>query len=433
MKEDQPIVIIGGGIQGLSTATNLVKLGIDGKSIFLVEMKWQLGLGETQRSAGILMGNILRSDKDLALLNAESLTLWKELTNPDNQNYLFRETPPNLKRCGTVFITESDDKARYFREQAKFQNSFGITTRLLTSKSEIERLIPLLSVEKIKAALYCPEDMIINPADVIEAHRLFLLKQGVHFLFGSRVKDLVMEGNRVSGLIIDRAIDSNLSCQSYVEEKISTDLVVNAAGALGDKISAMAGVDLPTRNVPRTIWNILTKEDKETVSRMPFVEMVGGKYDGLYLKPGWNQGIDVSGHTEDYPELLDKLHSEGILPQPEITDLSLSIPPREIGRETTLDFLRDYFPTLVPHSKEEVSGYTGIRSYSIDGLPYLGPPEGVEGLLMQCYMSGWGITNSLRVGQLIATNIKEGRPSPEMEAYLPKSERWAGKSSPEKE
>jgi sarcosine oxidase subunit beta len=61
--------------------------------------------------------------------------------------------------------------------------------------------------------------------------------------------------------------------------------------------------------------------------------------------------------------------------------------------------------------------FAGLRPYTPDGLPILGPVRNIEGFFMAAGHEGDGIALSPITGQLIAEWIAEGSPSMDLSAF----------------
>jgi sarcosine oxidase, subunit beta len=370
------------------------------------------------------MGNAHIFDSRLIELNARSLEAYKHF------NHDFGDFSARIISCGSILVATTDEVASRLEKQAKLQNGYGIQTELLDSKGErIHQIAPYLSTENVRGAIYCPGDGMINQAGVVNSFRVFAYKHGVNFFYETRVTGITMEGNNVTGIRTESARRG----KDERFEDIETAMVVNAAGALAGEVASWANVSLPVKNEPRTLWDIGVLAG-DIYTRVPIVEILDGPFNELYIKPGWGNGrINVAGRTESLAVVLKELYDLGAITGEKFDNPAMGIPPREIGKRTTLDFLKDFFPTLKLDGALPWGGHTGVRSLSYDGLPLLGPASGREGLVNQCGMSGYGVTSALETGRLVARNVIEGKPPPEMEAFLPSAERFGVGGSPEME
>ena len=71
-----------------------------------------------------------------------------------------------------------------------------------------------------------------------------------------------------------------------------------------------------------------------------------------------------------------------------------------------------------------IRSFAGLRPYTPDGLPILGPVEGVDGFVMAAGHEGDGIALSPITGELVAQYIAEGRTEIPLDPF--RLERFAG-------
>jgi len=75
-----------------------------------------------------------------------------------------------------------------------------------------------------------------------------------------------------------------------------------------------------------------------------------------------------------------------------------------------------------------IRSFAGLRPYTPDGLPILGPVEGVDGFVMAAGHEGDGIALSPITGELIAQFIVEGRTEIPLDPF--RLERFASSLDP---
>jgi sarcosine oxidase subunit beta len=122
MKRNYDVVIIGGGVQGLSLAYNLAKNG--GGNIAVFEKSY-IGSGASGRN-----GEMLRSafaSKEWIRFFDKSLQLWETLASELDFNVMYT-------RCGYLILASAPNEFELCRTNVETQQYFGLTTELLTSK-----------------------------------------------------------------------------------------------------------------------------------------------------------------------------------------------------------------------------------------------------------------------------------------------------------
>ena len=165
---------------------------------------------------------------------------------------------------------------------------------------------------------------------------------------------------------------------------ISTPVVVNAAGPHAAEIAAWAGVDLPVKPVRRHCFTTeplpMARED---------LPMIVDMKSGVYM------------HRESGGMLLGYANPE----EPEGFNLSVNWDLLERIVEPAM--LR--VPAL--EAAEVSNGWAGLYETTPDHNSVLGPPRGVEGLLLANGFSGHGFMHAPAVGQFITEWIVDGKPS----------------------
>jgi sarcosine oxidase subunit beta len=176
--------------------------------------------------------------------------------------------------------------------------------------------------------------------------------------------------------------------------RFSAGVVVNAAGVFAPRVGEMAGITLPIR--PRRGQLLVTAATKPMI-RHCFIS-------ARYIAAKHN------------PELA-KGNGEGIaIEQTESGNLLLGSTREFVGfdRRTTVEGLRGIARRTISvlpglSTLNVIRSFAGLRPYTPDGLPILGPVEGVDGLIMAAGHEGDGIALSPITGKLIAQFIVEGR------------------------
>ncbi|HEX6154922.1 MAG TPA: FAD-dependent oxidoreductase, partial [Burkholderiales bacterium] len=139
------IVIVGGGIAGVSVAYHLAKLGR--RDVVLLE-QGRLSCGTTWHAAG-LVGQ-MRPNRSMTRMSQYGTQLYSSLE---------RETglATGWKQCGSVNVARTPERWIVFQRQAAMARSFGIDVDLLTPRQALDKW-PLLRSEDLQGALWFPAD-----------------------------------------------------------------------------------------------------------------------------------------------------------------------------------------------------------------------------------------------------------------------------------
>ncbi|MEE3166113.1 MAG: FAD-dependent oxidoreductase, partial [Chloroflexota bacterium] len=122
LKDRYQVVIIGGGVHGVSTAYYLTKLGI--KDIAVLD-KGYLGGGASARTTAIIRANYITAEG--IPFFSESLKLYEGLATELNFNLLFNQ-------MGRLDLGHTDAAVYGLRMRAGFNRLLGVDSRMVGPK-----------------------------------------------------------------------------------------------------------------------------------------------------------------------------------------------------------------------------------------------------------------------------------------------------------
>jgi len=354
------IIIIGGGIAGVSAACFLAEQRGDGSRIAVLEQESQPGYHTTGRSAAIYT-EIYGNDVIRAMVRAAR----PFLQNPDARY----SDHPFLSPRGSLMIAGPEQIDRV----DPFLNSVGNPPGLeiLTGDQAVAK-VPVLRPDRVATAVY--EDA----ATDIDVHGL---NQGYIRVFkglgGHIVTDAEVHGiERQDGdFIVATRTDSFRAPQ-----------VVNAAGAWGDVIAGMVGAE-PVGLVPKRRTALTFDPPPGTDHRLwPLCFDIDEQW---YFKPD-------AGRLMGSP--ADQTPSQPCDAQPEELDLAICID--RIETATTMQIRRP------------ASTWAGLRTFVGDHSPVNGFDDRIEGFYWLVGQGGYGIKTSPAMGR-IATALLDGEAFPQ--------------------
>ena len=228
MVETADVVIIGAGIVGCSIAYHLAAQGA--RNVAVVD-KDLICSGSTGKSAGgIRQQFATEANVRLSLESLQMFHRMKEELGID----------PEFRQVGYLFMATTPKELDLFRQQAGFQQRFGIPVRILTS-DDISKLIPYVRLDDIIGAAYCPTDGYAAPYEVTMGYASAARRMGVTIHEQRLVTGILKGDGRVAGVKTSRG-------------QIHARVVVNAAGPQGGLVGAMAGIDVPVRPYRRQLF-----------------------------------------------------------------------------------------------------------------------------------------------------------------------------------
>lgn len=221
------VVVIGGGVMGLSTAYHLARAGV--ADVVLLE-RGELGSGSTCRAAGGVRAQF--SDAVNIELGARSLRAFETFADTFGQEI-------DLHQVGYLFLLSTPEHVAAFERNVALQNAMGVPSRMV-DVAEAVALSPLVDPDGLLAAAYSPTDGHCTPESVVAGYAGAARRAGARLVRHCAVTGIESDGGSITGVVTDRGT-------------IATDTVVCAAGAWSRSVGAMAGVDLPVEPLRRQI------------------------------------------------------------------------------------------------------------------------------------------------------------------------------------
>ena len=350
------VVVIGGGVIGLSTAYQLARSGV--RDVVLVERD-ELGSGSTSRAAGGVRAQF--SDAVNIELGLRSLRTFESFHAELGQEI-------DLHQVGYLFLLDRPEHVAAFEANVALQNELGVRSRMI-DVAEAKRLSPLISTEGLLAASWSARDGHCAPESVVLGYASAARRAGARLLRGTSVDAIVRDGRTITAVVTSRGT-------------IRTEAVVCAAGPWSREIGEMAGVDLPVVPLRRQV--LVTEPVPGLDPRTPFT-------------------IDFS--TSLY------FHGEG----PGLL-LGMSDPDQRPGFE--LRRSDDWLPRLGAAIERRApalgdvgiaSGWAGLYEMTPDHNALIGESTEVSRFLYATGFSGHGFLMGPAVGEVVR-DLYHGRP-----------------------
>jgi glycine/D-amino acid oxidase-like deaminating enzyme len=215
------VVIIGGGIIGLSTALFLAERGIP----VAVCEKGEVGHEQSGRNWGWV--RVMGRDIGEIPMALESQRLWEGLSARVGADLGFT-------RSGIVYVADTPADLKKHEDWLEAARPFQLGSRLLASK-EIETVLPG-SARRYAGALFTPLDARAEPQKAVPAIARRVIDLGGHVLTHCAVRGLETAAGKVSGVITEKGV---IACQK----------VVLAGGAWSRLFLGNMGIDFPQLKV----------------------------------------------------------------------------------------------------------------------------------------------------------------------------------------
>ncbi|MEM3736482.1 MAG: FAD-binding oxidoreductase [Candidatus Bathyarchaeia archaeon] len=357
------VVVVGGGVVGLSTAYNLAKRDV--KKVAVLERRYVGSGASTRNACGIT--DQLGAKENIALAK-ESKKIYENLSKELSFNILY-------VRGGGLIIATTEREARILRDNVATQNSLGVNSRLLTP-GEVRELVPCINGEAVINASYDPTDCKAHHDAVVWAYERAAKRLGVEINTYTEVKAIEVEGGKVRSVITDRG-------------DVETEVVVNAAGMFSSDVAKMAGIELPIKL--RRVEAMVTESLK------------------YFLDP---RILSLNEHLFLTQTLRGELMG-GMAVDEKLHDVTL---------QSSLSFLEAFskkIVKLIPRMQflNMIRQWVGYFDVTPDGSPIIGPVDEVEGFVQANGFNGYGFTLAPIIGKLVAEWITTGKTSIPIEPY----------------
>jgi len=359
MKPTYDVVIIGGGGHGLSTAYHLATRH-DITNVAVLERKY-IGGGNSGRNTTVIRSNY--GIPEAVRFYQRSVDLYKRLEQ-ETERWIMHSSRPLL------WTIHTEAGRRKERARAEVNRAFGAET-VFIEPEEIARMVPGIDLNPaggrypVMGASLHMEGATARHDRVNWALAEGAMNRGVHVHQRTEVTDLIIDGERVTGVRTNRG-------------DISANVVVSAVGGHVTRVAEMAGVRLPIRTHP--LQAFVTNHYEQ-------------KFEPIFAS------IDLGFYISQTArgEMLGGAHID---PQPSYSYRSGHHFMSSIAHRATtvLPFLRDL---------RVLRQWTGVCDMSPDYSPIMGR-TGVDGFLVTTGWGTWGFkaipAGGEAMAQLIATN-----------------------------
>ncbi|SFH33831.1 Glycine/D-amino acid oxidase [Palleronia marisminoris] len=219
------LVVIGGGVAGVSTAIYAAKAGA---RVVLVE-KGRIAGEQSSRNWGWIRQQ--GRDPDELPLVMEAVRNWHDLQSETNEDLGLRQT-------GTLYFAEDDATLERYRNWAGIAAGHGLDSRVI-DRAELSRMLPEARAGWI-GALWTPSDCRAEPWLAVPALARLAARLGVTIRENCAARALDIEGGRVTGVVTEAG-------------RVRAPSVVLAGGAWSSTLLRRHRVALPQLSVRGTV------------------------------------------------------------------------------------------------------------------------------------------------------------------------------------
>lgn len=384
MQTTARVVVIGGGVVGVSTLYHLARMGWS--DVCLLE-RHELTSGSTWHAAGLLP--LFNLSYSVGKLHQYSVDFYPTLEAETELNVGF-------SNVSNIRLATSRDRLDEYHYYAGVARTIGVEVNFLTP-DEVRDIWPMCQTEGIIGAIQHPADGYIQPADLTQALAKGARQRGAKIYRQTVVTGITQKANGEWVVSTDKG---DITCEH----------VVSASGNFARQTGAMVGLDIPV--VPVEHQYIVTEPHPAILERrakgLPEMgvlresdaswymrEEAGGLLLGPYevgAPACYLDGPAPNAEYELFPDALERL-------EPYILSAIERVPAfAEVGLKKV---------------------YNGAIAYTPDGSPIVGPAWGKKNFWLNEGHS-FGITAAGGAGWQLANWIVEGEPSIDMMGVDPR-------------
>lgn len=384
------VIIIGAGIQGVSTAYHLVTAGVD--DLPILEAGKPAVSGSTPRSAAMLVHQT--GIPDTTTLAMQSI---QQYSNLQEAGYDI-----GLRRTGGVLFATTARGARDLREQAAQQQSLGLPTQVLGAQEVAELTGGVLNVDDIEVGIYCEREGYLDPRKLVRTYLQLIDDASKRHGVSSPVRPFIRATriNASKGRV--RSVDT------ATKETIECRAVVNCGGVEARRLASHIGIPLPIQSSLRCLAILgradLFPEDHVLIEHLEEEWYFRPHGKGVLVGFGPHEWVE-DDDTVDDPEFDESLWA----------DLN--------------SYLTRFLPRMFPYTVvDRWAGYRPLLRTTLgaaDDLPILGPDKRVDGYFNCNGVGAYGVTLGAICGELVAEAVLGSAPASEGIAGY-SSERFSG-------
>jgi glycine cleavage system aminomethyltransferase T/glycine/D-amino acid oxidase-like deaminating enzyme len=371
MEDRARVVVVGGGITGVSVAYHLAEAGWT--DVLLLD-KGELTSGSTAHAAGLVTS--FNPSPTMMRFRRYSIELYEKLGV--------------FEAVGSLRIASSPEQLMEVKRGISRARGIGLEVDLLSPKETLDRM-PAASHEHLLGAVWLPGDGFLDPHTA--THSVAAAARDL----GARIRT----GERVTGIELGRR--GEVLAVRTERGRVECEVVVNAAGIWAPRVAAMAGASVPSTPVDHQHVALAAVGGAELPRDMPCFR----DPDNLVYGKSEHGGVLFGGYEPDpVARWIDGAPWE---------HGGRSLPP-DLGRfEQLLRGAARRFPLL--EGAEIVKLVCHPDAMTPDANPLLGPIPGIPGLYLAAGLSLNGFGGAGGIGRAIAEWVTSEETELDMTAY----------------
>ena len=359
MSATYDLVIAGAGSVGVPLSYYCAKKGL---KVAVVDRESSWGRGQNRAAIGGIRAS--HSDPAKMRICRESLDIASRFEDEQGIDIEWRQG-------GYLYAVYDEEHEASLKELLAVQKGVGLDIDWI-SPARVAELCPGIAMNDLRGGTFSPDDGYASPLMTSTAFHKLAMGAGVDFFFGEEIRGFDMDGKRITALRTDKGV-------------YAAGIFVDAAGAYGADVAAMAGVSIPVRPdcheagvtepVERFMEPMLVdiRSDSESANYYFYQAATGQIVFCITPKPSiW--GIDKSSTSTFLPLCVRRM---------------IEIYPRL----ATLKVRRTW---------------RGMYPMTPDGQPIIGYAREAENLLLAVGMCGQGFMLGIGLGRVLSSVLAEG-------------------------
>ncbi len=372
------VVVIGGGLTGISTAYHLAR---NGYNVVVLERR-----GVASEASGVNAGSIgsigcgLKPDLT-STLQTGSMRIISQLQSDYGFDIEFRQ-------CGGLQAIHTLNEYDFAKKRVSKLKNNGYSLELLSSR-EAKELEPEVNIE-LPGYIYSPVHAQVNPQKLTLALAAKSVEYGAIILTGEELRSIYLNGTDSYQMETQRS-------------KISCEILIIAAGAWSKSIGRMLSLNIPIIPIRGQMWAM-----KSSTIHLSHVISSLESYYHWHTHPGNTtisppnlthiEGARVTRHLYGRQTRSGEIIFGGDRQSAEFNKT-----PEDSGIKANKHHATQVIPALKDHRISRTWG--GLMPFTMDGIPIIGKVAQSKNLYINTGLGPNGLAQGTMAGKLLSDVI----------------------------
>lgn len=414
--EEADVVVIGGGISGVTTALHLNEFGL--KTVLFE--KGTIAGEASSRNFGWIYSNAVEEQKlPLAELSKEQWFGFEERFGFD----------VTARRTGNFSLAVTEAELNQYRDWLAMAKSVSpAVDAVVLTGAELDEYVPGAS-RKFAGALYQPSDGTAEPSQAVPLIAKGARQEGVQIFERTAVRGLEFSGGAIESVVTEHG-------------RIRTRKVVVAGGAWNSYFLGNLGVDLPQQNIASSMIRLgggtaapgaamggdvfWREEIGGTVAAGAVTHVVPVDLNSFKILPAFagslrellKDPLNIPLRLSIGPDLIHSLRRKRRWSNDEVTEFEqvrlLTNRHNPAAHKPVIKALKELFPSM--RDATVIERWGGIMDATPDSTPVIGAVDSVPGLYINSGHAGMGFSagpgGGLLMAEIVAGRETSVDPSP---------------------